>query len=185
MRHPGARQAVPVAQRQGSGLGTAGRPPKRRRTDAQIRRTAADNQSSSLWAHRNWRARMARPSGMTTRLVPGTGTTRRATPKVRTLNPAMATATLRSPEAAAVPGRAPGPTRLFAVSRRRIRIAASLIALVQPSRRHSSVMTPTERRKIGRHQGAFGRVTSKLVPASQDDWTDSFPWCAAMIRSEI
>ena len=66
--------------------------------------TLAVDQSSSLRAHWNSRARIARPNGMTTTLVPGTGTTRRATPNMRTLNPAMAVETLRSPSAAAVRG---------------------------------------------------------------------------------
>jgi len=102
------------------GVGSVGRPPNRRRTPVHARRMAAVDQSSSLWAHWNSRAKIARPIGTTTTLVPGTGTTRRATPNVRTPNPATAMATRRSPTAPAAP-RCPGrPTRPFAISLRRI-----------------------------------------------------------------
>ena len=91
-----------------------------RRTPAQTRLTAAVDQPSSLRAHWNSRARIAKPSGMTTMLVPGTGTTRSATPKMRTLKPAIAMATLRIAGVTRVGDCVPGVGGRFDISVRRI-----------------------------------------------------------------
>ena len=72
--------------------------PNNRFTAAQVRLRVAEDQSSSLRAQWNSRARIAKPSGITTRLGPGTGTTRRATPNMRTVNPTTAMPTLRTLE---------------------------------------------------------------------------------------
>jgi hypothetical protein len=113
----------------------------RRRTPAQTRLTAAVDQPSSLRAHWNSRARIARPSGMTTMLVPGTGTTRSATPKIKTLKPAIAIATLRTPGVTRVAECVPGPAGRFDISVRRI----CMIRLLPPFRapwRHGLVILP-------------------------------------------
>ena len=110
-----------------------------RRTPAQTRLTAAVDQPSSLRAHWNSRARIAKPSGMTTMLVPGIGTTRSATPKTRTLNPAIAMATLRTPGVTRVGDCVPGLPGRLDISVRRICMIRLLPSFRAP-RRHGLVI---------------------------------------------
>jgi hypothetical protein len=97
--------------------------PNRRRKPVHIRATEAVAQTSTLRAHLNSRAKIASPRGTTTTLVPGMGTTRRATPNVRTRKPAAAVATLRITSAIE-------RLLLFAGSRLRVFIVKAMYCLL-------------------------------------------------------
>lgn len=89
-RHPSAGIGHLQARRAGVTIGATGLRPNDRSTTSQACLMAPVDQSRSWRAHRNSRARMARPSGITTTLVPGMGTISSATPQRSTANPAMA-----------------------------------------------------------------------------------------------